>query len=72
MACFFEHNWGWPRRRGNKDIQVCLVCGSERESKVRFDGPHYRQTQSGMGEPRLRVEPTPLHTEFPDYSTLAA
>jgi hypothetical protein len=45
MACLFEHNWGWPRRRGGKDVQVCLTCGSERESKVHFGGPHYRRTQ---------------------------
>ncbi len=45
MACLFEHNWGWPRKREGKDIQVCLNCGVERESRVRFDGPRYRRTQ---------------------------
>ena len=45
MACLFEHNWGWPRKRGVKDIQICLNCGFERESRVRFDGPRYRRTQ---------------------------
>ncbi len=48
MACLFEHNWGWPRRRGNRDMQVCLDCGVERESRVRFDGPRYRRTQDPM------------------------
>jgi hypothetical protein len=46
MACLFEHNWGWPRKRGSKDIQVCLNCGLERESRVRFDGPRYTRTQN--------------------------
>jgi hypothetical protein len=45
MACLFEHNWGWPRKREGKDIQICLSCGVERESRVRFDGPRYRRTQ---------------------------
>jgi hypothetical protein len=45
MKCLFEHNWGWPRRRGGKDMQVCVICGRERESLVRFDGPRYRKTQ---------------------------
>jgi hypothetical protein len=48
MTCFFDHNWGWPRKRGDKDIQVCLDCGRERESKVHFDGPRYRRTQNGF------------------------
>ncbi len=48
MACMFEHNWSWPRKRGGKDVQVCLNCGTERESRVRFDGPRYRKTQEGI------------------------
>ncbi len=48
MRCLFDHKWGWPRKRGNKDIQVCLNCGAERESKVRFDGPRYHKTQDGV------------------------
>jgi hypothetical protein len=59
MACLFEHNWSWPRKRGGKDIQVCLTCGSERESKVRFDGPHYRRTQERIPN----FIPTPLEIE---------
>lgn len=47
MACLFEHNWGWPRRRGDKDMQVCLDCGSERESSVLFGEPRYTKTQDG-------------------------
>ncbi len=50
MACFFDHDWSWPRRRGRKDMQVCLKCGLERESLVRFDGPRYRRTQEPMPE----------------------
>ncbi len=52
MKCFFEHNWGWPRKRGNKDVQVCLHCGAERESKVDFGGPRYHRTQDGIREAR--------------------
>lgn len=48
MTCLFEHNWSWPRKRGQKDIQVCLNCGTEREAKVRFDGPRYRKTQDAI------------------------
>ncbi len=48
MACMFEHNWSWPRKRGGKDVQVCLTCGTERESRVRFDGPRYKKTQDGI------------------------
>ncbi len=48
MACMFEHNWSWPRKRGGKDLQVCLHCGAERESRVRFDGPRYKKTQDGI------------------------
>jgi hypothetical protein len=74
MACFFDHNWGWPRKRGDKDIQVCLSCGTERESKVHFDGPRYHRTQTGAGEPRLRVASsrTSEMAEMPDYSSVAA
>ncbi len=74
MACFFDHNWGWPRRRGEKDIQVCLDCGTERESKVHFDGPRYYRTQNGTGEPRLRiaVSRSAEMAEMPDYSSVAA
>ncbi len=69
MACFFDHNWSWPRKRGNKDIQVCLNCGTERESKVRFDGPRYRRTQDGareLGPTQLRLEPDTRGTELPE------
>jgi hypothetical protein len=48
MACLFGHDWGWPRKRGDKHVQVCLECGSERESRVRFDAPRYRKTQEGI------------------------
>jgi hypothetical protein len=59
MKCLFEHNWGWPRKRGERNIQVCLDCGSERESRVRFYGPRYRKTQEGVPpfpSPALRDE----------------
>lgn len=48
MKCLFRHNWGWPRKRGLKDVQVCLDCGLERQSKVSFDSPRYRRTQDGI------------------------
>ncbi len=49
MACLFDHDWGWPRRRAGKDLQSCVKCGVERESKVRFGGPRYHRTQEGAG-----------------------
>ncbi len=45
MACLLHHNWGWPRRRGDRHMQVCIECGAERESRVQFDAPRYRRTQ---------------------------
>jgi len=48
MKCLFDHNWGWPRKRGDKDMQVCLNCGLERQSKVHFDGPRYHKTQEAI------------------------
>ncbi|MGD0013459.1 MAG: hypothetical protein ABSD56_03395 [Bryobacteraceae bacterium] len=68
MTCLFDHNWGWPRKRGAKDIQVCLNCGHERESKVRFDGPHYRRTQGPIPDftpTALHIEPDDRNLEFP-------
>jgi len=44
MGCLFGHDWGWPRRRGDRHIQTCLKCGSERESKVQFGGPRNGKT----------------------------
>ncbi len=51
MACLFRHNWGWPRRRGDRHMQVCLDCGAERESRVQFDTPRYASSQ----EPRASM-----------------
>ncbi len=48
MTCLFSHSWGWPRKRGERDVQVCIRCGSERDSRVQFDGPRYRMTQEGI------------------------
>ncbi len=72
MACFFDHRWGWPRKRNGKDIQVCLDCGLERESKVRFDGPRYRRTQDGIPNFRPAAEPAARSTEVHDYPAPAA
>lgn len=33
------HAWGWPRRRGKHDIQVCTSCGGERKSLIQFGTP---------------------------------
>jgi hypothetical protein len=33
-----SHDWGWPRRRGDRDVQVCTQCGAERESSIQFMG----------------------------------
>lgn len=58
---FHRHNWGWPRRRGDQHIQVCLTCGSEREALVQFEGPRYHRTQDGSPDGainrRARREP---------------
>lgn len=35
MHCII-HNWGWPRRRGERDTQVCANCGRERVSSIQF------------------------------------
>jgi hypothetical protein len=59
MACLFDHNWSWPRRRGGKDVQVCPNCGAERESKIDFAGPRYRRTQDAM----RNLSPTPFEIE---------
>ena len=48
MPCLFAHDWSWPRQRGERDLQVCLRCGSERQSKIQFGGPRYRRTQEGF------------------------
>ena len=75
MACLFDHNWGWPRRRDGKDIQICINCGVERESKVRFDGPRYRRTQEGSrvrSGTQLRLEPDSRRAELPGLSIAAA
>lgn len=36
MTIFHIHTWGWPRRRGDRDVQVCTKCGAERDSKIQF------------------------------------
>ncbi len=74
MGCFFDHNWGWPRRRGGKDIQICPDCGAERESRVHFDGPRYRRTQEGLSvfpEPPRREAAAP-GAKISSLSTAAA
>ena len=59
MKCLFDHNWSWPRKRGDKDMQVCLSCGLERESKVHFDGPRYHKTQDAIPN----FAPSAVHDE---------
>jgi hypothetical protein len=48
IGCLFDHDWGWPRKRGDRHVQTCVTCGSERVSKVPFDGPHYVRTQDAL------------------------
>ena len=52
MGCLL-HNWGWPRKRGDQDVQVCAKCGSERVSKIQFAG------QRPAAEPVAAPEPLP-------------
>jgi hypothetical protein len=47
------HDWGWPRRRDERDVQVCTKCGAERESEIQFAGSqagqHVRRPCMGCG-----------------------
>ena len=37
MSCWLRnHEWGWPRKRGGVDTQVCVKCGVERDSRIQF------------------------------------
>jgi hypothetical protein len=37
MSCWLRnHEWGWPRRRGGEDRQVCVRCGTARVSQIQF------------------------------------
>ncbi len=36
MACLLTHNWGWPRRRGDQDLQTCIHCGAQRLAPIQF------------------------------------
>jgi hypothetical protein len=37
MACWLNsHEWGWPRRRGDVDTQVCVRCGASRAARIQF------------------------------------
>ena len=60
MHCLFDHDWSWPRRRGERDVQRCRYCGAERESKVRFDGPRYHKTQDAI--PNFTATPVRVET----------
>jgi hypothetical protein len=63
MTCWFGgHNWGWPRRRSDCDVQVCVRCGASRVSVIQFAGAQPPEgaapalTASGeMQEARQRV-----------------
>jgi hypothetical protein len=50
MACVLTHNWGWPRRRGDQDLQTCIDCGAERLAPIQFGeaGPGLRVGASGF------------------------
>jgi hypothetical protein len=56
-------------------VQICPDCGAERESRIRFDGPHYRRTQDRIRD----FAASPLHAgedtladEAGGFSSLAA
>ncbi len=53
MTIFHIHTWGWPRRRGDRDVQVCTKCGAERDSEIQFavSGP---TNSAGKRQPRYR------------------
>ena len=44
MSCMIGHKWAWPRRRGAKDIQVCVACGFERVATIQFGNQPVSQT----------------------------
>jgi len=66
MTIFHIHTWGWPRRRGDRDVQVCTKCGAERDSEIQFavSGPtnsagkrqHARNGADGRGGFRRRKD----------------
>ncbi len=75
MTCLFDHNWSWPRRRGEKDVQFCPNCGAERESKVRFDAPHYHRTQEALVNfvaLPIDIEADARFDDTDDFSSMAA
>jgi len=41
MTCWLRnHEWGWPRRRGDLDTQVCVKCGASRPATIQFGSVH--------------------------------
>ncbi|HEY1205662.1 MAG: hypothetical protein ABSH46_08120 [Bryobacteraceae bacterium] len=75
MACLFDHNWSWPRRRGGKDVQFCPNCGAERVSKVHFDGPRYRRTQDAIPNfiaPPFQIDAHATADEADGFASMAA
>jgi hypothetical protein len=36
MINLCAHNWSWPRRRGDRDVQTCVACGVTRLSSIQF------------------------------------
>ncbi len=69
MACMLFHDWGWPRRRGEKDIQVCVRCGSERESRIPFNSNRKHEHESQQVQPRLTLQGVADHSALPAAST---
>jgi hypothetical protein len=57
MSCWLgNHEWGWPRRRGGEDRQVCVRCGTARVSQIQF-----RRNEQDYDQisPHIMDRPTP-------------
>ncbi len=61
MACLVGHDWGWPRKRGERDFQTCSRCGAERLARVQF-----AKSLSGL---RVATQRVPGHE--PEFATTA-
>lgn len=54
MSCLLTHDWGWPRRRQGRDVQVCTICGREKLARVQFTKT---ETPNRWLLPRLLLRP---------------
>ena len=54
MACWLRrHEWGWPRRRGDADTQVCVKCGASRPARIQFGAGQSQAPDSPVARGKL-------------------